>query len=120
MAADQTPLLHPVSRAVASVGAVLDDVAEVALWSMGAEEAADTLTALTRQAARIAELTLRVAVHADTVHVGDEVAASSTANWWAHQTRQDRPATFRLMRLAQALGDGPVRAGPGRVSPAGT
>ena len=72
MAADQTPLLHPVSRAVASVGAVLDDVAEVALWSMGAEEAGETLTALTRATARIAELTLRVAAHADTLHVGDE------------------------------------------------
>ena len=56
---------------------MLDDVAEVALWSMGAEEAADTLTALTRQAARFAELKLRVAVHADTLHVGDAVAASS-------------------------------------------
>ena len=99
---------------------MLDDVAEVALWSMGAEEAADTLTALTRQAARIAELTLRVAAHADTLHVGDEVAASSTANWWAHLTRQDRPTTFGLMRLAQALETDlfePVRV---VVSPAGT
>ncbi len=107
---------HPVSRAVAGVSAVLDHVTEVSLWSMGAEEAGETLTALTRQAARLAELTLRVASHADTVGVGEEVAASSTASWWAHVTRQDRPVTARLMHLAQAFESdlfAPVRDGLG-------
>ena len=60
------------------------------------------------------ELKLRVAAHADTLHVGDEVAASSTANWWAHQTRQDRPATFRSDAARPSPGDRlfePVRVG---------
>ncbi len=70
---------------------------------MDAEEAADTLMAATQLRAKLTELELRIAVHADTVRVGDEVAASSTANWWANQTRQDRPVTFKLMLLAQAL-----------------
>jgi hypothetical protein len=62
---------HRVSRAVARLHEILDAVADTSLWSMGPAETAETLTALTRLAAREAELTLRVAAHAETVQVAD-------------------------------------------------
>ncbi len=105
---------HPVTRAVAGVHAVLDRVAETgSLWSMDAAEAGAALVDLTVEIARLQELRLRVAARAQAADVGAEVGATSTANWWAHETRLTRPETHRLVRLAERLDAGrhePVRA----------
>ncbi len=105
---------HPVTRAVAGVHAVLDRVAETgSWWSMDAAEAGAALVELTVEIARLQELRLRVAARAQAAEVGAETGATSTANWWAHETRLTRPETHRLVRLAERLDGGfhePVRA----------
>ena len=102
---------HPVSRAVARLHQVIDDVAETPMWSMDPDDAAATLAAATRLEARVAALKLRVAAHADQAHVGEATGATSTAVWWAHATNQTRREAFSQLRLATALADGhePVR-----------
>ena len=108
----QTPRRHVVSRAALQVGEVLDEVAESSVWSMDPDETAATLTVLTKLEARVGELKLRVAAHADDARVGEASGATSTANWWAHATQQTRPEAHKQVRLAQALANGhePVRA----------
>ncbi|MCW2795765.1 MAG: nuclease, partial [Nocardioides sp.] len=63
MTSTARPPAHQVSRAVATINDVLDEVSGAALWSMDPAETADTLKALTRLASRTAELELRVAAH---------------------------------------------------------
>ena len=53
--------------------------------------------------ARIAELELRVAAHGEKNRIGDDSGATSTANWWAHQTKATRAAAHRDLKLAKAL-----------------
>ena len=103
---------HAVSRALAVIAEQLDEVADSPMWSMDPEETAATLLTATRVAARVAELELRVADHAASVQVGEDAGATSTANWWAHQTNQTRPEAHKQIKLAQALASGhePVRA----------
>ncbi|MEO5853492.1 MAG: DUF222 domain-containing protein [Nocardioides sp.] len=103
---------HRVAAFVASTHADLDALADVSLWSMTPQETAPTLLALTRLKARIAELELGVVAHAVTVEVGLAQGATSTSNWWAHQTKMTRPEAHRLTTLACRLGDArqPVRA----------
>ena len=60
---------------------------------------------LTRASARLAELELRVAAHAESIEVGEATGATSTANWWAHQTRQTRAETHRKVSLGTALSE---------------
>ena len=102
---------HRVARFVASTRADLDDLADVSAWSMSAAETREAMVELTRLEAQIAELQLRVADHGQTVEVADS-GATSTANWWAHATKQTRAAAHRKTRLATALGRG-VRADAG-------
>ncbi|WP_309504692.1 MULTISPECIES: HNH endonuclease signature motif containing protein [Nocardioides] len=89
--------------ATAHVHQELDAVAGALVWSMDASETAQTLTELSRAKAQIAELEARVAAHADDLHVGQDVAASSAANWLAHQTKQTRTETNRTVRLGHDL-----------------
>ena len=102
MTAIATPR-HRVSVATAHVHAELDAVADASVWSMDATEAGQTLVALERAEARILELKARVAAHADTIHVGAEVGASSAANWLAHQTKATRAAAYGAVRLGHDL-----------------
>ncbi|MEP9361570.1 DUF222 domain-containing protein [Nocardioides sp. CN2-186] len=95
---------HRVASATAQMRAVADSVVDASVWSMSALEAGATLVELTRLKAQVAELEARVAAHADDLGVGEEVGATSTANWWAHQTRQARPATHGTVRLGHDLG----------------
>jgi hypothetical protein len=57
----QHPPRHPVSALVDALQSQVDDLAEMSLWSMGPAETGDTLQALTRLSASLAELELRVA-----------------------------------------------------------
>jgi Domain of unknown function (DUF222) len=99
---------HPVSAVVDALRSQVDDVSEVPLWSMGAAETGATLQALTRLSASIAELELRVALHAEAVETGEATGAASTASWWAHATRQTRSAAHRKLRLAAGLDRHPL------------
>ena len=94
---------HQVSRAVAQLETTLDEVADASLWSMPTEETAEALVRLTRVAARLTELEARLATHAGTVGVAEQVGATSVANWWAHQTRMTRTEAHRKTHLAAAL-----------------
>jgi hypothetical protein len=92
---------------------MLDQLADASTWSMSDQETRSTLVAWTRLNARMAEVELRVAAHAETHRVGDESGATSTAAWWAHQTKLTRAAAHRDLKLAQALDTDrhePVRA----------
>ena len=60
--------------------------------------------------------------HGQTVEVEADSGATSTANWWAHATKQTRAAAHRKTRLAAALGSEafePDTGGAGGGSAAG-
>jgi hypothetical protein len=98
-----TELRHPVAQAVGMARAEIAGLAGMPLWTMGAEEAADTLLELTRLQAQVAELTMRVLDQATGLEVGAADGATSTAAWWAHHTRTTRGEAHRTARLAAAL-----------------
>ncbi|MFC5493432.1 HNH endonuclease [Nocardioides caricicola] len=75
---------------------------------MDAAETADTLVALTRAEAKLAELKARVAAHADDLHVGQEVGASSAATWLAHTTNTTRPVAAGTVKLGHSLEQHPL------------
>ena len=101
---------HRVSRALAQVHALLDEIVDASLWSMDPAETADTLVEATRASARVAELEARVASHAGTVEVAERDGATSLTCWWAHQTRQTHAEALRKVKLAAGLGQHqPVR-----------
>src|SRR4051812_43910047 len=99
---------HRVSVATAHVHAELNDVRDASVWSMDAAETAATLQSLSKARARLAELEARVAAHADDLHLGQDVGASSAANWLAHQTKQTRTETTRTVRLGHDLDTHPA------------
>jgi hypothetical protein len=94
---------HPITAAIAELRERLAELAETPVWSLDATEAAHTLQEIARLAAALAELELRVAAHADTLDVGAHVGATSTANWWAHQTLTEYGTATRRLQLAHAL-----------------
>ena len=102
--ADTGDRAHPISLVVSRIDDKLKTVRDAPAWSMSAAETREALVELTRLEAQIAELQLRVAGHGQTVEVEAESGATSTANWWAHATRQTRAAAHRKTRLAAALG----------------
>ncbi|MBC2961560.1 DUF222 domain-containing protein [Nocardioides deserti] len=70
---------------------------------MSDDEVAEALLEATRLRARVEALELRLAAEADRRAVGDKVGATDTASWWSHETKQDRPAAKRRMRLAESI-----------------
>ncbi len=70
---------------------------------MDAADARATLVELTRLKAQVGELKARVAAHADDLQVGEDVGATSTACWLAHQTKQTRPDAHRAVKLGHDL-----------------
>ena len=102
MTAIATPR-HRVSVATARVHDELDSVADASVWSMDPDETAQTLTALARAEAKLVELKARVAAHADDLHLGREVGASSAAAWLAYQTKATPAAAGGAVRLGRDL-----------------
>jgi hypothetical protein len=100
------PVAHPLVRFADALDALLDDTTDVAAWSMSPAELQQVLPRLTRAAARLAEVELRVLQAADTASVGDDVGAANTAHWWAHVTGQRIPAARATTVLAEKLGGG--------------
>ena len=96
---------HPVTRALAGARDQLHSVAEVPIWSMDPTETTATIHELNALAAQVAELQARVLHHADRIDLATNTGATSTANWYAHQTRTTRPAAHRAMRMAKGLED---------------
>ena len=94
---------HQVSRAVAALETTLATVADASVWSMDPAETGHPLVALERTEARLVELKARVAAHADDLGVGQDVGASSAANWLAHQTQTTRSAAHHAVRLGHDL-----------------
>jgi len=112
--ADRTDRGHPISVGLSRIGDDLKTVRDAPAWSMSAEETRTALVEATRLGAQLSELEARLAHHGQTVEVEAESGATSTANWWAHATRQTRPAAHRKTRLAAALASEvfePVRVG---------
>lgn len=104
MTAMTTPR-HRVSVATAQMRDLAAEVADASVWSMSAEETGATLVELTRLEAQVVELKARVAAHADDLHVGSDVGASSAANWLAHQTKATRADAHATVRLGHSLED---------------
>jgi len=100
---DSTGRGHPIGSAAAQIQDIVKTVRDAPAWSMGAEATRETLVELTRLEAQMAELQLRVAGHAETVQVEADSGATSTANWWAHESKLTRAGAHRKTRLAQAL-----------------
>src|SRR3954451_8077974 len=75
---------------------------------MDPAETATTLVEVTRLKAKVAELEARVARHADETQLGEGAGATSTANWWAHQTKQTRAAANRTVRFGHQLDTHPL------------
>src|SRR5688500_17793516 len=68
---------HPITVAAAQMRADLKALEDQSTWSMTDEETRTTLCQLTRLAAQVAELELRVAAHAEANRVGDTSGATS-------------------------------------------
>src|SRR4051794_20784752 len=107
MTAVATPR-HRVSVATAQMRAAADAVCGASVWSMDARETAATLVELAKLKAQVAELEARVAAHADDLHVGQEVGASSAAAWLAHTTKTTRPAAHAVVKLGHDLDKHPA------------
>ena len=111
---DTTDRMHPISTVVSGIADELKTLRDAPAWSMGAEETRETLVEITRLNVSMAELEARVAAHAETVDVAAASGASSTANWWAHESKLTRAGAHRKTRLAAAL-DAPLHE-PARVA----
>ena len=107
MTAMTTPR-HRVASATAQMRDVADSVVDASVWSMDASETRTTLVELTRLEAQVGELKARVAAHADDLQVGEDVGATNTACWLAHQTKQTRPEAHRVVALGHDLEAHPV------------
>ncbi len=103
MAKDSRHSAHPVCRAVAKSRKTTISACGEQLWKMSDAEVTETLLEATRLRAQVEALELKLAAEADRRAVGDEVGATDTASWWGHETRQDKPAAKRRMRLAESL-----------------
>jgi hypothetical protein len=103
---------HPIRSAITRIDEVLKDVRDVPAWSMSPGETREAMIEITRLNAAMTELEARLAAHGQTVEVEADSGATSTANWWAHTTRQTRTGAHRKTKLAAALTSelhGPVR-----------
>jgi hypothetical protein len=94
---------RPISAVVSAIHDVLSEVEHAPAWSLSDEETRRNLVALTRLAARVAALELKVAAHADRNHIGDASGATSASVWWANHTRMTQAEAARKIKLAKAL-----------------
>ena len=105
---------HPLVRLADVLESLLDETRDVAAWSMTPANLQAVLPRLTRAAARLAEVELRVLRAADAASVGDDVGATNTAHWWAHTTGQRIPAARASTRASSARCGSPSSASSAR------
>jgi hypothetical protein len=103
MSTSQHETGHPVTDAVADARDDLRALAERPIWTMAAADTEASLVQVTRLAAQVEQLQMRLLAHAERVEVGGAVGATSPAAWLAHETRTTRPTTQRAARLAKRL-----------------
>jgi hypothetical protein len=94
---------HPVVGAVVDLRSVLSDLSSRPVWGLSTADTEAALVEAQSLATQVAQLQLRLLAHAERVHVGGSVGATSPANWLAHQTLITRAAAHRAKRLATAL-----------------
>lgn len=103
---------HVVDRGVAVAGAALSELGDASLLGLDQRSVADSMVALARLKAQVAELELRVLAHAEHVKVEEPSGATTTATWLARATRLTVRSARRAAHLASALeGYAAVRAG---------
>ena len=88
------------------VNDVLDGLSEAPAWSMTAEEQRTALVEPAKAEAGMVELRFRVLAAGDNNDIGKDEAASSTAAWVAHRTRQERPRAHADVKFAHDLDTG--------------
>jgi hypothetical protein len=124
MTFDATGSAPPLLAAVAQLGAVLDQAADAAVWSLSDPQVLTALQDTERLAARLAGLQCRLIAEADARGAATEQGAASTAAWLRHRLRLDPRDAAARVRLAgdpqlqgtrEALADGTVSAGQARV-----
>ena len=94
---------HPIVAFTHRLHRVLDTLSDTPTWSMTPAEHRAVLVGLARAGSRVEGLRLTVLAGADRADVAAETAATSTAAWVAHATRQPRAAAHADLHLAQAL-----------------
>lgn len=87
----------------AELHACLDRIASVDPDSLGPQEQADLLQALTRGEARLAAKKLQVLAAADRSRTARHVGAASTGQWAARLANADQATAHRQVALAQGL-----------------
>ena len=75
------------------------------IWSMTTKDAEAALLSLTRVRGQLDTLLMKVLRQAEAVGAGMDTGATSTTNWWSHQTRTTRAEAHRMTRLAKTLED---------------
>src|SRR3954447_16842429 len=93
---------HPIVVFSARLSAALDRLADAPAWSLTPEEERTVLVELSRSAARLSELGLRVLAAADRDDVGKVNASPTTGAWYAAANRCTRPAAHADVTLAVA------------------
>jgi Domain of unknown function (DUF222) len=97
--------VNPVHAFAGSASAALDRLIGSPTWAMTPDEQAETMVELSRVAARVAELRLRVLVAGDRNQIGAKTGATSTAAWLADATRETSARVYGDLRMARALDD---------------
>jgi hypothetical protein len=95
--------VHRLHRFAGRLHEVLDELGEPSLWSMDESELVETALELHGALPRLAERMLAALAQVDLLHAAAGQGATSTAAWWAEQTRTTRPAAHRQVATAQAL-----------------
>src|SRR3712207_6572124 len=102
----RTPVVdrrHPVHVLAGRLNAVLDDLADTSLLSLGVAETTETVVELTTALARLRGLQLAVLAHADVLDVAATVDATSTAGWLRTLLPVTGPGATKDVRLAADL-----------------
>jgi Domain of unknown function (DUF222)/HNH endonuclease len=102
---------HPVVAALDAVDEALDATADAAVWALGDTELEAVLERVQQQAARLAELKLRLVAEADGRDLGRRLGGSSTASWLRHRLRirpGDARALVETANRVTASTEGPV------------
>ena len=92
----------PIRVGLSRIAEELKTLRDQPAWSMNAAEARAALVGADPAGSPDRRARVRVADHARTVAVEADSGATSTANWWAHATKQTRAAAHRKTRLAVA------------------
>ena len=102
--------LHPVADFAQRLSERLDSVANIAVWSMPAQQQRDTLATLAKAEAQLDALKLRVLVEADRSDATIQAGAGSAADWISVETGQTRREARSDLKLALRLEDHHVLA----------